>query len=664
MADLYGWVGKMLWVDLSSNTLTTVPTTNYVPKYLGGRGLACKIYWDEMRPEVGAFDPENVLIFTTGPYTGTLVPHSGKVNVTAKSPMWYPKETYFQSGFGGSWGPELKFAGYDGIVIKGKATKPVYLWINDGKAEIRDACRLWGYTTDALQEDMWRRLGEKTRVACIGPAGENLCRAAVIISDGGNAAGTGGFGAVMGSKKLKAIAVRGTMGVPIARPRDLMEIAYKLQRYTTRKQTEKEPPFWKRQNRYTYTFRDTAIDDEAKQGSVRLGYAGCWGCTILRRASVKFLDGSLPGGEWTCDDIVAYKGSDDRYYGGKQSGRVSWEISKMCDLLGLNNHVLSWPPYIKKLIDLGFLTLENTGLTHIQDYGSREWALELLDTIAYRRGIGNLLAEDKLYCLHQIASHLEKTGDIKKSQEVRDYIDTIDQRRTSKFHGRGPATIYQGPRFISSLVPPPMIFAQEIFVPRYDIEKATDPVLCDEKGNPLPKDEREAILKRGGKNFYGDERALLDLEDWYQMKMPFQVIMDHISSLIESLLFCIYPYQAFSIYTKDRLAEPELWLTGLYPAVTGIDVNYEEMLKIGERLYNLERAIWVREGWTRYDEWPSDYYFKSHKWVDPQKLKNALDEYYRLRGWDVNTGWQTKAKLNELGLEDVVGELDALRKIV
>jgi aldehyde:ferredoxin oxidoreductase len=652
VTKLYGWAGQILWVNLSNSTITNVPTTNYVPKFIGGRGLAGKIYWDEVRPEVGAFDPENVLIFTTGPYTGTLAPHSGKVNVTAKSPMWYPQEAYFQSTFGGSWGPELKFAGFDGIVIKGKADKPVYLWINDGKAEIRDAGSMWGYTTDAVQEDIWRRHGEKTRIACIGPAGENLCRVAVILSDGGNVTGTGGLGAVMGSKNLKAIAVRGTKGVPVARPKDLMEVAYKLQRYTTRKQTEKEPPFWKRQNRYTHTFRNTEIDEEAKKGSVRLGFAACWACTVQRRAGIKFMDGSLPGGEWTCDDVVTYKGSDDKYYGTKQAGRVSWEISKMCDLLGIDNHTL-W--FVKQLVDRGILTREN--------YGSREWALEVVDAIAYRKGIGALLGEGRARACFGLLDRLTKNGETEKVKVMNSIIDMICQRRTNNFHGRNPATIYKVPQLISSMVYPQMIFATEIFIPRLGVEQETDPLLRDEKGHLLPEAERETIVKRGGKKFYGDERALLDIEDWYKQKMPFMVRFNNINSLIESLLFCIFPYQAFSIYTKDKLAEPELWLTGLYQAITGIDISYEDMLKVGDRLYNLERAIWIREGWTRYDEWVNDYYFDKNKWADRAKLKEALDEYYRLRSWDTNTGWQTRTKLEDLEITDIADELERIDKL-
>ncbi|MFA5317823.1 MAG: aldehyde ferredoxin oxidoreductase C-terminal domain-containing protein, partial [Dehalococcoidales bacterium] len=429
----------------------------------------------------------------------------------------------------------------------------------------------------------------------------------------------------------------------------------------TRKQTEKEPPFWKRQNRYSRSFKDTALDEEVAGGTARLGYAGCWACTVMSRASVKFMDGALPGGEWKCHDTACYPGSDDKYYGGKKTGRVAWEISKTCDLLGLNNQV--YPSYIKKLVDWGILTRENTGLPHIGEYGSREWALELLYAIAYRNGIGNVLAEDRLRSFHKIADDLEKTGDIETAQKVRDYTGTICQRRTNEFHGRSPATICGVPSLMATIVYPHLIFSPEIYLPRYKTDGATDPVLCDEKGIPLPEDKREAILKRGGKEFYGDERALLDREDWYKPKMRALVYMNNVSSLIESLMFCHWPYQAFSIYSEDRLAEPQLWFTGLYPAITGIDATYEEMLKTGERLYNLERAIWIREGWTRYDEWPNDSYFEKNIWADRENLREALDEYYRLRGWDVSTGWQTRAKLEDLGLKDVADELAGMGRL-
>jgi len=169
-----------------------------VPRYLGGRGIAAKIYWDEVPPEVGGFDPENRLIFVTGPLQGTLAPTSGRFMVAGKAPQTSPMEAYCRSGVGGHWAPELKWAGFDAVVIHGRAPRPVYLWIHDGEAEIRDAAHLWGVDPFRTQEELWRVHGAGARVMAIGKAGEMQSRIAIILTDSGDAAGQGGYGGVMG----------------------------------------------------------------------------------------------------------------------------------------------------------------------------------------------------------------------------------------------------------------------------------------------------------------------------------------------------------------------------------------------------------------------------------------------------------------------------------
>jgi aldehyde:ferredoxin oxidoreductase len=183
---MFGWVGKILRVDLSKMKIYEIPTRNFVPKFLGGWGIMAKIAWDELDPEIGALDPDNRLMLMTGPST----------------------EDYVRSGFGGHWGPELKFAGYDGIIVQGKAEKPVWIWINDNSIEIKDAGDLWGLTTHQTQESIWSTLGSRrVQISCIGPAGENLVRFASISHGNGSSAAIGGMGCVMGSKNLKAIAM-------------------------------------------------------------------------------------------------------------------------------------------------------------------------------------------------------------------------------------------------------------------------------------------------------------------------------------------------------------------------------------------------------------------------------------------------------------------------
>ena len=200
-------------MDLTTRKVSESSTFDYVPKFLGGRGLGAKICWDEVPPEVGAFDPENRLVFATGPLQGTLAPTSGRFTVVGKSPQSTPVESFTRSGVGGHFAPELKWAGYDAVIIQGKASQPVYLWISDQKAQILDAKDLWGLDTYQTQQALWKIHGNKTRVMVIGKAGENQSRIACILTDTGDASGQGGFGGVMGSKNLKAIAVRGTGSV-------------------------------------------------------------------------------------------------------------------------------------------------------------------------------------------------------------------------------------------------------------------------------------------------------------------------------------------------------------------------------------------------------------------------------------------------------------------
>jgi len=206
-----------------------MPTAAYVPKFVGGLGIAAKIAWDELGPGVDAFAPENMLFIMAGPLTGTLASGAGRVVVAGIAPQQRPS-VFSRSGMGGHWGAELKFAGYDGIVVRGRAEKPVYLWIHDGEAEIREAQDLWGTGTYATTRILRAAHGPKTRVISCGQAGENLSRIACIQTETGNAAGQGGFGGVMGSKNLKAIAVRGTLGVHVSQPKRLLDLCLKASR--------------------------------------------------------------------------------------------------------------------------------------------------------------------------------------------------------------------------------------------------------------------------------------------------------------------------------------------------------------------------------------------------------------------------------------------------
>ena len=223
MTYLYG--GAILRVDLSTGSIEKQPTTAYADKWLGGRGFNTRVLYKELEPGIDALSPENVLIFSVGPLTGSMFPGSGRVEVAAKSPV-----TGIQgmSNMGGYWGPELKYAGYDSIIVKGKAPKPVYIAINNDSIEIKDASHIWGVDTYKTQDALQEELGDpEVEVVCIGPGSENLVAYGSIQTRMGNAAGRTGMGTVMGSKNLKAIAVRGTKGVSVADPDRFLEICLK-----------------------------------------------------------------------------------------------------------------------------------------------------------------------------------------------------------------------------------------------------------------------------------------------------------------------------------------------------------------------------------------------------------------------------------------------------
>lgn len=211
-----GYAGRLLRVDLTRGVTEIWDTGDFLPDRYGGRAMAAGIAWDLISPGTGAFSPENPLMILTGPLTGTSAPFSGRTTVCGLSAQGYPHEWYTRSSFGGHWGPELKHAGFDGLIITGSSPRPVFLRIHQGKCTLEDAGHLWGLGIYQTQRKLMDDPG--WRVLAIGPAGENLCRIAIIATETESASGQGGFGAVMGSKNLKAIAVRGTLPIPVAEP--------------------------------------------------------------------------------------------------------------------------------------------------------------------------------------------------------------------------------------------------------------------------------------------------------------------------------------------------------------------------------------------------------------------------------------------------------------
>jgi aldehyde:ferredoxin oxidoreductase len=208
----------LLRIDLTRLSVEHQETADYLPDWYGGRAMAARIAWDEIPPGTSAFDESSPLMILAGPLAGTIAPFSGRTTVCGISAQGHPREWYTRSSFGGHWGPELKHTGFDGMIITGRADTPVYLKIEDGRCTLEDAGELWGRGIYETQRLLIEGLGTGWKVLAIGPAGENLCRIAIAATETESAAGQGGFGAVMGSKNLKAVAVHGTLPVPVADP--------------------------------------------------------------------------------------------------------------------------------------------------------------------------------------------------------------------------------------------------------------------------------------------------------------------------------------------------------------------------------------------------------------------------------------------------------------
>jgi aldehyde:ferredoxin oxidoreductase len=673
MAELYGWAGKILRVDLTEGKITTVPTANYVPKWIGGRGLGAKIHWDEVPPEVKAFDPANVITFILGPMTGTMTSGACRTAVQAVSPQTYPIEHYTMSKFGGHWGPELRFAGYDGIIVQGKAPNPVYLLIEDGVVEIRDARALWGLDTYATQQNLWERHGHDHRIATIGPAGENLCRNAIIITDDSSVTGLGSFGSVMGSKNLKAIVVRGTGGVPVAKPKDLLELAYTYQRISSRKEGEAGSDgkiylpgnYCRGALKSPVASADSVLRAGIGRGGlagtsdkVRIGFSACFGCSVHCGMSVKFLDGSNVGsGHITCAQVTTHP--EEVAYQKETKGRDWYARLKMQDMLGVSTFDFTVfggsAAWLYPLIQAGILTRENTGLP-VDKIGSLELHREYLYKYAYRKGIGDKLAEGPLrFCNEYLGTDAAKA--------VLHRFATVSGRHS----GVG---VYPGTFTMDYYKIPGIIIRATSTTGGTDQRgtyASTWLTYIDPESFKPGTDEYAKFIDARSKRFYGSEQAVRDMVDWKwgPNATTIAITLQNYKIWNDSYMWCFVStantYDAGQ-YTPDHLGCDLSFPSRLYSAVTGIDFTLEEQTSFCNRVWMLERAILTRQGHTSEDDWYFDEMFEDYKkepyLLTKEKLRAQLDDFYAARGLDVATGKPTRRTLEALGLKDVADELE------
>jgi aldehyde:ferredoxin oxidoreductase len=633
MVKSYGWAGKVLQVDLTNETIKKVATGHYKPEeFVGGMGLNAKIFWELGCPKAGAFDPGNPLIISVGPLTGIYGPF-GKGEVCSISPQCYPDELFTYSGFGGMFPAEMKYAGYDSIIILGKAEKAVYLSIHDENVEIKDATDLWGVDTFEAQKVLANGEPEAS-ILVIGPAGENLSRIAVILNETKFAVGQGGFGGVMGSKNLKAIAVRGSGVVAVAKPDKVMELTKPIIE-------ENKKMNWLRLMFRTPYMAPQETKDLFARKYFKKHY-GCYGCP-LQCHSIHYIPGiGLSGvscGNW----LWAPKFSIDP--------KEVWEANVLTQRLGINTFegIIGLPFLLALSLEAGILTKKeiekDIGLPTPKWLGGTATNHEFLAVLLHKIADGNSphsegVARFTEYFRKKLASG-EKLMDLyKELYTARGYAFHHVDNLGSALHW---ATDTRDP--IDSC---------------HDYKNPSNPEANEHFG--LPPYDNYQIVNLSKTVYQGAERVAAWVEDNQCLK--------------NSLPVCEFWSAIPSFYNPPEM-DLRTFESSLLSAVVGLDIDADKLAQAGERIWNLRRAIMVkRENRTRENDTLNEPYFKKAITclagsatglvsgpINRGKFEMLKDKYYDLRGWDVNTGWPTRAKLEDLGLKDIADELASIRKL-
>lgn len=645
MEKSFGWAGKILRVNLSDCSISDILTNEYAPRFIGGRGVASRIYWEVMNNSIKAFDSDSHFFVMNGPLCGTQAPAASRWIFLGKSPMVLP-EQYASGNLGGHLGAALKWAGLDGLDITGSSKNPVILVIaSGGKCSLEDASGLWGKDTFDTISSLQKTFGNKACVATIGRAGERQVRFANVIGSGGVSA-TKGFGAVMGSKNLKAIVVKGEKSdLPLARPESFKKINQEI---TTLYKNDTSGRYW----------QDLIIEDIK-----RIESAYCYGCPgICRRAIYQNKKGEK-GYRKTCVSAYFYAGAEMDRTG--RMAEASFHATQLANKHGLCTlelrFLVNWLP---EALKRGVLDPVETGLNP-DEVGTPEWIETLVNLVISRQGIGDLLAEGSRRATHDLG--------------VEELIEGIVTKTGFD------ADIYN-PRLFLSTAP---IFATEPTFPITQLHEVSFPMvkwmiwMGTEGARGFLTTEK---LRHLAKIFWGDEKAAeFDSPD----KMGEAAVrMQNRSYAKENFILCdwFWPIH-FSGNTETGVGDPSLEAR-LFSSVTGVDMDENGFLHSGERCVNLCRAIYLREGRRgRVDDVLEEFNFSRplQKQDPPVGLfnpelmlpgkdcknfscmgatvnrnffKKVMDDYYKTRGWDLETGLFTKERLNDLDLGDLIPELE------
>ena len=631
---------KIAYVDLSKGKVEvkSLPR-DWVKLFLGGRGISALILYGLLRPEVDPLSPENVLVVSVGLVAGVPLP-SSRVNIGAKSPL---TGALGSSNCGGHFAPELRRAGFDHLIITGRAEEPTYLWVSDGCIELRKASHLWGLDTVETQEAIREELGDQSvQSMVIGPAGENLVRFANVRTGVKSSAGRTGMGAVMGSKNLKAIAARGSLDIEFAYPDKVLDLCLTFNENLRKTKFFTVMQAYGSMHIFSYTntagmvrvrnsqsnqlFPSENVEAEAiKPYSV--GHEGCYGCPIQCRH--KYIVENARYG------LIYDEGPEYTSQGcwGSMMEINDMECILVCNhlvnRLGLDTletgNMIAWAI---EIFERGLIDEKTTGGLTLR-WGNPEIVYELIERIAYKKGFGAILAEGPKRAIERLG---EATAYYNMQVKGMSWIQSEDRAIPSFVLGACVAT-----RGADHLRSRPAI---DLFgLPKEFLEKLY--------GGPISSDYT---------SYEGKERMVWGNELEY--------------AVIDSLGLCKFACSHFisphSIYTDTFNAYQEL--SELIHYVTGLEFSGDQLKTCGERIYTLERMFNVREGFTRKDDYPPQRYFDEPlpdglpivrgKRMIREKYEKLLDAYYSLHGWDSN-GVPKPETLEKLGLRE-----DEIKRLV
>jgi aldehyde:ferredoxin oxidoreductase len=638
--DLYAYAGKILRVDLNSRSFSSEATATYAEEWLGGSGIAQWILYNELKPWMGPYDPSTRLIFSAGPLVGTLAPGGSRMSADSKNPLTMGVGSSNADSF---FGQELKFAGYDHIIFQGKSRNPVYLWIDDDHLEIRDASALWGMTTWETSDAIRTELGdEEICIISIGPAGENLVREACIIENKGRAMGRCGLGGVMGSKNLKAVAVRGTNSVDVAEPERFMDIVFRLREMFKRSNTSRTFEKYgtpgvltSKQKACSVSYKNFQelvlpeelykkldVDDLNTRYKVRhLGYPACpQPCHRYFR---------IDHGPYAGFESEGFQFEAMANFCGKLAvwdPTFQIKMNAYCNQLGLGVDLpagaIAWAMEcyqrgILKQSDADGLKLE---------WGDAGVILELTRKIAYREGFGAILAEGSAKAAEILGKGSEYYAMHIKGQDLYEVI------RSSIGWGLGACVSTRGGGHVTGS-------------PGCEVA--------------IGQDKQKAL------EIFGITTAFEPI--LFEGKVKMVEYFERFHRACNSLGIC-----HFCTTWMDVLLPGFPELAELYSAATGWQTSEEDLRRATTRILNVEKAFnLLHTNFDRTDDYPPPRDLTEPIPSGPfagfrltkQSWDKLLDEYYEMNHWDTTNSFPTRKCLEDLGLNRIADDLERVGKL-